>query len=89
MTRTLTLAEARARLSRLAGTTGRREDKIVLTRKGKPAAIILNYGTYESLLETLDVLSDREGMAQLRRSERYFARGGKGKTIDEVFGNKE
>ena len=40
-------------------------------------------------IETLEILSDPAAMAQIRRSEAYFRRGGKGLTIEQVFGKEE
>lgn len=39
----------------------------------------------ERLKGTLDVLSDPDLMRQIRAAERYFARGGKGISFEEVF----
>ena len=41
---------------------------------------------FRKLSETEEILRDPEAMAQIRRSEEYFRNGGKGLTIDEVFG---
>ena len=43
-------------------------------------------GEYERLKSTLDVLGDPDLMRQIRASERHFARGGKGWSFEEVFG---
>ena len=48
--------------------------------------MLVAYDEYERLKETLDVLSDQRLMRQIRDSERYFARGGKGLSFEEVFG---
>ena len=40
----------------------------------------------QRLKETLDVMSDPDLMRQIRASERYFAKGGKGLSFTEVFG---
>jgi antitoxin YefM len=46
----------------------------------------VNYGEYERLKETLDVLSDPEMMRQIRESEELYANGGQGLSFEEVFG---
>jgi hypothetical protein len=46
----------------------------------------VNVGEYERLKETLDVLSDPDLMRQIRANERYFAKGGKGLSFEQVFG---
>ena len=38
------------------------------------------------LKSTLDVLRDPDLMRQIRASERYLAKGGKGLSFEEVFG---
>lgn len=89
MTRTLPISEVKTQLSELVKGVSERDDEIVITRKGRPAAIIVSLDEYEGLRETLEILSDPEAMAKIRRSEAYFRRGGKGYTIDEVFGKEK
>ena len=86
MSKTLPISEVKARLPELVTGVEDREEEVVVTRKGKPAAVLVNYAEYERLKETLDVLSDPEMMRQIRTSERYFAKGGKGLSFEEVFG---
>ena len=85
MSRTLPISEVKARLPELVTSVEEREEEIVVTRKGKPAAVLVNYGEYERLKETLDVLSDAELMKQIRRSRRFYAAGGKGLSLEDVF----
>ena len=86
MAKTLPISEVKARLPELVAGVMEREEEVVVTRNGRPAAMLVNIGEYERLKETLDVLSDPDLMRQIRASERYFAKGGKGLTFDEVFG---
>jgi len=86
MSKTLPISEVKARLPELVSGVAEREEEIVVTRNGKPAAVLVSYEEYERLKETLEVLSDRRLMDQIRESERYFAKGGKGLTFEEVFG---
>lgn len=85
MPRMLPISEVKARLPELVTGVQEREEEIVVTRKGKPAAVLLNFGEYERLKETLDVLSDADLMKQIRRSRRFYAAGGKGLSIEDVF----
>jgi len=85
MSKTLPISEVKARLPELVTGVAEREEEVVVTRNGKPAAVLLNYDEYERLKETLDVLSDRRLMKQIEASERYFARGGQGLSFEEVF----
>lgn len=86
MSKTLPISEVKARLPELVTGVKDREEEVVVTRNGKPAAVLVNYDEYERLKETLDVLSDPEIMRQIRESERYFAKSGKGLSFEEVFG---
>ena len=64
-----------------------RGDEIIITRKGRPAAVLLSVEELEGLRETLEIMSDPKLMAQIRRGEEYFRKGGKGYTIEEAFGS--
>ncbi|TAK42386.1 MAG: type II toxin-antitoxin system Phd/YefM family antitoxin [Betaproteobacteria bacterium] len=86
MLKALPISEVKARLPELVAGVMEREEEVIVTRNGRPAAVLVNVGEYERLKETLDVLSDPELMRQIRASERYFAKGGKGLSFDEVFG---
>ncbi len=86
MAKTLPISEVKARLPELVTGVQEREEEIVVTRKGKPAAVLVNYGEYERLKETIEVLSDADLMKQIRRSRRFYAAGGTGLSIEDVFG---
>jgi len=86
MGRTLPISEVKTHLPELLTGVEEREEEIVVTRKGKPAAVLVNFAEYERLKATLDVLSDPALMRQIRRSRRYFAAGGQGLSFEEVFG---
>jgi prevent-host-death family protein len=86
MTRILHISEVKARLPELITGIEECEEEIIVTRKGKPAAVLVNYAEYERLKATLDVLSDPTLMRQIRRSQQFHAQGGKGLSFEEVFG---
>jgi antitoxin YefM len=86
VTKIMPVSEVKARLLELVSGVAASGDDIVVTRNGKPAAVLTNYEEYERLKETLDVLSDEDLMRQIRASQRYFKKGGKGLTFEEVFG---
>jgi antitoxin YefM len=71
MTRTLPISEVKARLPELVTGVEEREEEVVVTRKGKPAAVLVNHAEYARLKETLEVLSDPD--PQIRRSRRFSA----------------
>ena len=86
MAKTLPISEVKTHLPELVARVAERDEQIVVTKNGKPAVVILSCDEYDSLRETLDVLSDPGMMRQIRKSWAYFARGGKGKRFEDVFG---
>jgi len=66
---TLPLAEIKKRLSEIVDGVEQRHDRIVLTRHGRPAAVILSPEDLESLEETLDILSSPAAMQGIRDAE--------------------
>ncbi len=86
MTKILPISEVKARLPELVVGVLEREEEVVVTRNGRPAAMLVNIQEYERLKETLDVLSDPDMMRQIRAGERYLAKGGKGLSFEQVFG---
>jgi antitoxin YefM len=67
---TLPLAEIKKRLSEIVDGVEQRHDRVVLTRNGRPAAVILSPDDLEALEETLDILSDPKAMREIRRAEK-------------------
>jgi antitoxin YefM len=83
--KTLPLAEAKAKLSRLIDQVARMDEQIVITRNGRPAAILVSPDEYESWKETQAIRSDRELMAEIRRGLRELKRGAQIYTLEELF----
>ncbi len=75
MTETLPLSTVKARLSELVDRVEREDDRIVVTRNGRPAAVLVSADDLESLEETLAILSDRKLMRRIREGQREIARG--------------
>lgn len=86
MTKTLPISEVKARLPELVTGVQEREEEVVVTRNGRPAAVLVNYAEFERLKETLDVLSDRDLMRQIEKSRAFYASGKKGLSFEDVFG---
>ena len=69
MARIVPFTDARANLSELLDLVEREQEHVVITRKGKPVAIVMSADEWESWEETIDILSDPEAMEALRESE--------------------
>ena len=48
------------------------ESTIALTRNGEPVGVIMTLSRYESLMETIEILSDRTILESLKKSKRDF-----------------
>ncbi len=83
--KTVPVTEAKGKLLELVSGVQERDETVMITKKGRPAAVLLSVEDYESLRETIRVLTDRELLAQLKAGETYFGKGGPGKKIEEVF----
>ena len=72
---TSSLTEVRGNLSEVIDEVVRTGGEIVITKHGKPVAVLLAHDEYESLIETVNILSDDETMAAIADSEADFAAG--------------
>ncbi len=68
MMRRLSMAEAREQLTRLSEILSEDAETAAatITRHGKPVLAVLPWAVYESIVETLDIMSDKELMASVR-----------------------
>jgi antitoxin YefM len=83
--KTLPIAEVKAKLSRLVDEVAETDEQIVITRNGRPAAVLVSPDEYDGWKETQAIQSDREFMAEIRRGLRALRRGGKTYTLEEIL----
>lgn len=69
MAKIVPFTEARANLTELLDDVEDRQEHVLITRNGRPSAVMLSADEYESLEETLDILQDKDVMEALRKSE--------------------
>jgi len=80
MADTLSLAAVKNRFSEIVDRVNKQHDRVIVTRNGVPAVVVVSVEELESLEETLEILSDRDTVAALRESEQQIAEG-----LDEVI----
>jgi prevent-host-death family protein len=80
------ISEVKTRLPELVSAVEEREDEIIVTRNGKPAAVLVNYDEYGRLKQTLEVLSDPVSMRQIAASKRFYGKGRRGESFEALFG---
>jgi prevent-host-death family protein len=83
--KTLPLSDAKNRLSRIVDDVTERDERVMITRNGHPAAVVISPDEFESWQATIDILSDPDLMAQLQRSKKAMRRA-KTYTIEDLFG---
>lgn len=85
----MSLAAVKARFSELVDRVERQQDRVVVTRNGKPAAVLISADDLERLEETLAVMSDRSIVSQIRESQRAVAAGESGADLDQLRASLE
>ena len=75
--------EARAKLTELLDEVNERHEHVVITRNGRPAAVVLSSDEYDALAETLEVLDDENTLQALRESE-ADVQAGRVSSLDDV-----
>jgi antitoxin YefM len=75
MSETLPLAEIKAHLSEIVDRIEREHERIVLTRRGRPAAVLLSPDDLAALEDTLELLSDSAALEEIRSSREDIAQG--------------
>ena len=75
MVHTISLKELRPELPKVVDSIDGKLDRYVITKRGKPVVVMLNIEDYESLMETLDILADKEALRRIRRGEEEIRKG--------------
>ena len=84
--KTLSLSEAKTKLSGLVEDGERRDEKIVITKNGRPAAVLVSPDEYDSWKETIAVRADRELMREIKAGLGALrSRKAKFYTLEELF----
>jgi prevent-host-death family protein len=72
---TQSLRDVRDHLSEVIDRVEQQHDRVVVTRNGRPAAVILSPDDLAQLEATIDVLGDAEALADIREADAAYARG--------------
>ena len=85
MTKTLPISEARQNLRDLVERVQKLRARYIITRNGKPGAVLIGHDEFESWLETMDVLTDREEIKAIQEGLADLL-AGRVSSFEEVFG---
>jgi prevent-host-death family protein len=75
MSETLPLAQVKARFSEMVDRVEHTHDRIVVTRNGRPAAVMISPDDLASLEDTIELLSDPDAMRELGEAKRAAGAG--------------
>jgi prevent-host-death family protein len=85
--KTLSLSEAKMKLSNLVEVVNTTDEEIVITKNGSPAAVLISPDEFENLKETIAVRSDlglmeeiKKGLKDLKKKKATLY------TLEELFG---
>jgi antitoxin YefM len=78
------LRSVRDHLSELVDRVEREHERVVITRNGREAAVLISTEDLAELEETLSVLSDPEALADIREADAAYARGDLVRGVDAV-----
>jgi antitoxin YefM len=73
----IAMAEARKQLPKLADALEKHPEigAVKITRHGKPVLAVLSWDLYESVVETMEIMSDPEMMAAFRQGVKEMEEG--------------
>lgn len=72
----MALKDVKNRLSEVVDQVEREHDRVVITKHGRPAAVVVSIDDLESLEETLEIMSRPRLVTQIRDSIAELERGG-------------
>lgn len=72
---TISITEARKRIFDIADEVQRPGSVYTLTDKGRPKAAVISAEEYDSLMETIEILSDPKALKRIEQAEKELANG--------------
>ena len=84
---TVPLSKAKALLSQFIRRVREEHESFAITHRGKVEGVLLSIEEYESLIETLEILSDKDLTASIRRGLKD-EKAGRLHSYKEVFPDK-
>lgn len=77
--KTLSLSEAKMKLSELIERVHSTDEEVMITKNGRPAAVLVSAGEFDSWKETIEILTSpdlieeiRNGLAALKRKSKIY-----------------
>ena len=84
MSSTESLRTVREHFSEFVDRVEQHHDRIIVTRNGRPAAVILSLDDLAELEETIDVLRDAEALSDIREGDAAYQQGDVVRGVESV-----
>ena len=82
---TLSLSEAKMKLSELIDRVQSTDAEVVITKNGRPAAVLVSPDEFDGWRETISIQSDPQMMAEIKKGISALKKKTKVYTLDELF----
>lgn len=84
--KTLSLSETKMKLSEMVDLVNKTEEEVMITKNGRPAAVLVSPEEFESWRETFAIRSDSDLMREINKGLRALkTKKTKLYTLDELF----
>jgi antitoxin YefM len=83
--KTLSLSEVKMKLSELVDRVHSTDEEVVITKNGRPAAVLVSAEEFESWKETIEILSSPDLMDEIRTGLAALSKGSKIYTLEELL----
>lgn len=75
MVNAVTLKQLRPQLPSVIKSIDSKLDRYIVTKRGKPVAVMMSPDDYEGLLETIEILSDKQAVKRIKRAKQEIKAG--------------
>ncbi len=82
---TLSLSEAKMKLSELIEKVQSTDVEVVITKNGRPAAVLVSPDEFEGWQETITIKSDEDLMTEIKKGATALKKKSKVYTLEELF----
>ena len=82
---TLSLSEAKMKLSELIEKVHSTDTEVVITKNGRPAAVLISPGEFEGWRETIAIKSDANLMDEIKKGISALKKKSRVYTLEELF----
>jgi len=72
---TISITEARKRIFEIAEEVQKPDKYFTLTENGRPKAVLMSAEEFDSIMETIDILSDPNALESIKKAEDEYKKG--------------